>query len=220
MKARIVLGTIAVLVSAAALGAEVWNSSLVSGGRTRDFRVFVPSAYDGQRSLPLVLVLHGGRGTAAQIENHTGFSLLAETEGFLAAYPQGVDKQWNDGREARTIKPQQLDIDDVGFISALIDAVSKRYAVDGDRIYAAGISNGGFMSQRLACALSGRLAAVASVAATMPAPLLGECRPASKVSVLIMNGTDDPLVPYQGGPVHIGRIARGQASSTDETIKF
>jgi len=220
MKINNILGALAVAICVAGLSADVWTSSLVVGGRTRDFHLFVPSGYDGHTPLPLVLVLHGGRGTAEQIENHTGFSSLAEKERFLVAYPQGIDNQWNDGRQVKSIKPQQLDIDDVGFISALLEAIGNKYRVDQDRIFATGISNGGFMSQRLACALSDRLAAVASVAATMPAPLLNECRPAFKVSVLIMNGTDDPLVPYQGGPVHLGPIVRGRASSTDETINF
>jgi len=220
MRTRIALSCLAVLVGAAALGAEVWTSSLTWGRLTRDFRVFIPSGIDAGKPLPLVMVLHGGRGSAAQIEKHTGFSALAEKELFLAAYPQGYDKQWNDGRQAQSIKPQKLNIDDVGFISALIDAISEKYRVDPDRIYVTGISNGGFMSQRLACALSGRLAAAASVAAMMPAPLLADCRPSSKISILIMNGTEDPLVPYGGGKVRLGRIVRGEATSTNETVRF
>jgi len=220
MRTRIALSCLAVLVGAATLGAEVWTSSLTWGGLTRDFRVFIPSGYNAGKPLPLVMVFHGGRGSAAQIEKHTGFSALAEKELFLAAYPQGYDKQWNDGRQAQNIKPQKLNIDDVGFISALIDAIGERYRIDPDRIYVTGISNGGFMSQRLACALSGRLAAAASVAAMMPAPLLASCRPSSKISILIMNGTEDPLVPYAGGKVHLGRIVRGEATSTNETIRF
>ena len=208
------------LIWTSGLGAEVWTSSLTWGGLTRDFRVFIPSGYNAGKPLPLVMVLHGGRGSAAQIEKHTGFSTLAEKELFLAAYPQGYDKQWNDGRQAQSIKPQKLNIDDVGFISALIDAISEKYRVDPDRIYVTGISYGGFMSQKLACALSGRLAAAASVAAMMPAPLLASCRPSSKISILIMNGTEDPLVPYAGGKVHLGRIVRGEATSTNETVRF
>ncbi len=124
----------------------------------------------------------------------TGFDDLAESRGFIVAYPDSINGHWND---TRALSPA----DDVGFVSALIREVERNHPVDPARIYATGISNGGFFAQRLACDLSDQIAAVASVAATMPETLLPVCHPRQPVSVMFMQGTKDPLVHIEGGNV-------------------
>ncbi len=164
------------------------------GGITRNFLLYVPGSIDKDHPLPLVLVFHGGGGHAYNMPRFTGFDTLAQTRGFIIAYPDSVNGHWND---TRALSPA----DDVGFVSALISEVERKYPVDPTRIYATGISNGGFFAQRLACDLSDQIAAVASVAATMPETLVPACHPAHPVSVMFIQGTNDPLVHMEGGNI-------------------
>ena len=140
----------------------------------------------------------------------TGFDTLADEEGFIVAYPDATNRHWND---TRGLSPA----DDVAFVRALVDELSRTYLVDPNRVYATGISNGGFFVQRLACDLTDKIAAVASVAATMPENLLPQCKPSRPISVLFMQGTNDPLVHSEGGIV--GRN-HGRNTSLDVASKF
>lgn len=197
----LVLVLVLCLGLAPALAAASASRSIRVGGIQRTFLLHVPPSSARSSPAPLVFVLHGGGGTGRQIEPFTGFSTLADRYGFLAVYPDAVDRNWNDGRSAQSIRPQREGIDDVAFFSAMIDALSQEYAIDPKRIFATGISNGGFMSQLLAARLADRFDAIAAVAAGMAPAVAEEFRPMEPVSVLVMNGTDDPLVPYHGGNV-------------------
>ncbi len=162
---------------------------------------------------PALIMLHGGGGTGINFKHLTygGFEKLADRENVVVAYPEGYKRQWNDGRNVANIPAQQKRIDDVGFIARLIDELIAKENVDPRRVYVGGISNGGMMSNRLACELSPRIAAIAVVAAAMPKNLVSPCKPSSPVSVVMMNGTRDPLVPYEGGEVEVSRpLAKGQ----------
>ena len=197
-----------------------YESSINYDGRERTFHISIPSSYDGETPVPLVIAIHGGGGLSIFMLRETGFSDLAEEEGFIVLYPQGVDKQWNDGRPLKTTAYEE-NIDDVGFISALIDHVSSIFNIDKNCVYATGISNGGFMSFRLAYELSDKIAAVAPVTATLSDALYNEFPPPENpVSILIMNGTDDPLVPWNGGYVTILNQKRGKILSTEDTVNF
>jgi len=196
-----------------------WYSSVIHEDRLRDFKVFVPSSYRGA-PLPLVIVLHGGGGRNTQIEKSTGFSKLAEKQGFIVAYPQGLDRQWNDGRETAQGKAHSLKINDTGFIVKMLGAIREKYRVDKSRIYVCGISNGGFMSMRLACDMSDVFAAAGIVCAGLNPYLAENARPEKKISLLIMNGTEDPLVPYNGGYVKIFKQKRGEVLSTEYSVKY
>lgn len=164
------------------------------GGITRSYLLYVPGSINKGHPVPLVLVFHGGGGHAYSMPVFTGFDTLAESRGFIVAYPDSVNGHWND---TRALSPA----DDVGFVSALIGEVERNYPVNPARIYATGISNGGFFAQRLACDLSDQIAAVASVAATMPETLVAACHPARPVSVMFIQGTNDPLVHINGGNI-------------------
>lgn len=209
-----------VLPAAAAVGAEPagaagdFRKTVVVAGVTRSWLLHVPPSYSVKAPAPVVLLLHGGGGRAAGIERHTGgFSALADRHGFIAVYPDSRRGHWDDGRETVTDPT-----DDVAFIDALLDALAAEYRVDARRTYAAGISNGGMMSMRLACELSGRFAAIATVGANMPAALAASCRPARAVPVVMFSGTADPLMPYAGGRV-AGRVG-GTVLSAPETAAF
>jgi polyhydroxybutyrate depolymerase len=185
--------------------------ALQAGGVTRRYFLYLPSTWHRGRPAPLVLVFHGGGGRASGIAPHTGFSRLAEREGFVVAYPQGLNGRWNDGRGYAATH------DDVGFMRALLDTLERELAIDPRRVYATGISNGAMFAYRLACDLPGVFAAVAPVAGAMPADLAPACAHTQPVSVLAFQGTADPLMPYAGGGV---ARRRGRVLSAERSIAF
>jgi polyhydroxybutyrate depolymerase len=161
--------------------------------------------------MPLLLVFHGGGGRARGMPHFTGFDALADRYGVLVVYPEGVNREWNDGGEPND------GVDDVGFVAALIHRLAQRFPIDRNRIFAAGISNGAMFSHRLGCELSDRVTGIAAIDGNLPAAIASSCKPVRPVSVLQMNGTDDPLVPFEGGRVTIGRrIAVLSAAQTVE----
>jgi polyhydroxybutyrate depolymerase len=207
--------------------AALEKGALRHGALTREYWLYDPRTDGmGQGKRPLVLVLHGGGGKAEKFDVMTGeetsFNALADREDLLITYPQGYKKHWNDGREVPHIEAQALDLDDVGFISKIIDRLVETHNVDPKRVYATGPSNGGHMSNRLACDLADRIAAVGIVIANMPVKYADKCKPAAPVSVLIMNGTEDPLVPFNGGFVRLTKKGkdRGEDMSTAVTFDF
>jgi len=179
--------------------------SLTHAGEERTYRVHVPKGLPSPA--PLVVVLHGGGGRGRGMERLSGFSRLADKEGFIAAYPDGIRRNWYDGREGQDIsESHRLRRDDAGFVLAMIAAISAEHPVDPKRVYATGISNGGFFSHYLA-ATTDRFAAIAPVVGGIADPFYKKFNPSGPVSVLIVQGTKDPLVPYTGGDVarHRGR---------------
>ncbi len=168
--------------------------SIEHGGLRRTYLLHVPPSRRQGEPAPLVLALHGTGGTGLGMEAVTGLSALSDRHGFIVAYPDGVEKGWNDGRGPGTT-------DDVGFMAALVEEVRRACGVDPGRVYAAGISSGAFFSHYLAARRADLVAAIAPVVGGMSPSLAGDFRPARPVSVLILQGTDDPLVPFAGGKV-------------------
>jgi polyhydroxybutyrate depolymerase len=192
------------------------KGSLTVDGHERTYEFHVPATYKTEQSVPLVLILHGrlgdGRGTASL----THFDKVSDAHGFLAVYPDGLHRSWADGR--KVTDSDKEGIDDVKFLSELIHKLSSAQRIDDSRIYVAGISNGGFMTQRVACELSDQIAAVGVVAATMSEQIAASCHPTKPVSVLMMQGSLDTFVPIQGGAM--GRNgSRGQILSLRATAE-
>lgn len=200
-----------------------YNFSLVHDGLKRTYRIHIPSSYHKNRSMPLVIALHGGGGTGEGMEELTrgGFNTLSEKEGFIVVYPDGVKKNWNDGRKEVRSRAHREKIDDVGFISALVVKFTKELNIDQKRVYVTGISNGALMSDRLACELSEKIAAIALVTGSIPKNKTYTSLPSRPIPVLVINGIADPLVPWEGGEI-VGILGeqRGEVISTSETIKF
>lgn len=174
--------------------------------RTRTYEVHLPPAYDGRSPLPLVLALHGGGGTSRGMARLTHFNDVADRRGFIVVYPNAVQSRWMDGRE--TPASERGGINDVGFISTLIAKLGTELRVDPHRVYATGISNGGFMSHRLVCERLDAITAVAVVAATLAESLAPRCQPSHALPMLLIHGTHDPLVPWDGGSVSVGTGGR------------
>lgn len=174
-------------------GAGSYTIQDTIGGLQRTYRIYIPETDDPNALMPLVIVLHGAGGTGAWMESFTGFNDLADEEKFVVVYPDGINRVWNDGRigDARI-----GNIDDVDFMTQIIDFVSEKLPVEG--VYVTGYSMGGMLSFRLACELPDKIHAIASVASTFPEYLLSTCRNTDPVPVLIIQGTDDPVVPWVG----------------------
>jgi polyhydroxybutyrate depolymerase len=166
----------------------------------------------------------------------TRFNALADREGFVVVYPEGRGRLWNDGavvggtildrlaqRPAATGASQRLprNVDDVGFLRALAARLPAHGVVpDRGRIFAAGMSNGGFMAMRLACEAADLFAGIAAVAATMSSVNGPACRPARRVAVLTVNGTADKIVPYEGGRLTFGQWKGAPIWSSDRALRF
>lgn len=224
MPKRLLLSIVVILCALPMLaGAADLRGTLVHDGLERSYLLHVPTTLDASRPVPLVLVLHGGGGTGARMVQLTGggFNTLAERDGFLVAYPDGIEKHWNDGRAGVTWRAHLGGVDDVGFIAALIERLTRDWPVDARRVYVTGASNGGMMAVRLGCELADTIAAIAPVIAAMPAALAPHCAPAAAaLSVLFMIGVQDPLVPWEGGEVRLGRKNFGTVLSVAESVKF
>jgi polyhydroxybutyrate depolymerase len=189
-------------------------------GLERSYYLYTSSSYTQDRPMPLLLAFHGGVGQGNNMAAKTGFNNLADRENFLVVYPNGIDLegpggQWNDGRNTPEVHPE---IDDVSFVRAVIEDVAKLRNIDRKRIYVTGGSNGGIFAQRLACEMSDQIAAVASVSATMAKSLRPKCQPQRAIPILMINGTDDKLVPWRGGEMKVG--ARGEILSVPDTVAF
>lgn len=173
------------------------TGSLEHGGLTRTFRVRLPPGYDASQPHPVVLLFHGGGGSGRQLEeNSARFDPIADREGAIAIYPDGTGllKTWNgEGCCGAAVRE---DVDDVGFVAALLDHLEAEVCVDPRRVFATGMSNGGIFSHRLGCELSERIAAIGPVAGVA---MTSTCTPSRPVPMLHIHGSEDAHVPWEGG---------------------
>ncbi len=192
------------------------------GGRERNYIVHLPPKEKMNASVPLLFHLHGGGGTAKGTAGLTfgRFNELADRDGFIVVYPNAINKNWNDGRKLEDVIAWKEDIDDVGFITAIVDKLKQKYKIDSKRIFTTGMSNGGFMTSRLLCDRADIFSGGAILTASLSKDYMPKCDPEKPVAVMVMNGTEDPLVPYDGGLIKVFRKTRGEIVSTDEIVDF
>lgn len=176
------------------LSAQI-TGSIIHEGISRSYRLFLPSNYQNYQSLPLVFNLHGFDSNAEQQELYSAMNQVADTAKFFVCYPNGFENAWNVGWEFGSDK------DDVGFINALIDTISANYNVNLEAVFSCGMSNGGFMSYKLACELNDRIKAIASVTGAMVLSEAQNCTPGASVPVMQIHGTLDDVVLYNGSPL-------------------
>lgn len=169
--------------------------TIIHNGIEREYRLYVPSIYTGDEPVPLVFNLHGYGSNAFQQELYGDFRAIADTANFILVHPEGLSDTGGSQFWNAFGVPE---VDDVGFISAMIDTLSAEYNIDPQCVYSTGMSNGGFMSFELACMLSNRIAAVASVTGTMDVDRLAACDPEFARPVMQIHGTQDETVPYEG----------------------
>jgi polyhydroxybutyrate depolymerase len=205
----------------------------------RTFTVHLPQGYDSQQHYPVVILLHGRDQDAAEIARLTHFNEFADKDSIIAIYPNAMNGRWAIGAAQPQVYrrgpyrrgpygpgyppgPRREPGDrrdaaargaaDMPFLNRMLDKVTTHYSVDTRRIYAVGLGEGGFMALRTGCSMADRIAAIAVVAATMPKTL--NCIPSRPIPVLLMNGTDDPMVHFDGGRYKDGLLHLLSAQDT------
>lgn len=180
------------------------SDSLQHQNYQRQYIVHLPPGYNNNNPTPAVIVLHGGSGNYQSVQGFTQMNFVSNQNNFLAVYPQGIGNappgySWADGRNTTA---DQAGIDDVGFMSKLIDTLYNDYNIDTNRIYICGFSNGGFMTQRIACETPELFAAIGGLGCSIDTNLIQTCNPNQAVPMVYFSGTADPEVPYNGGAMN------------------
>ncbi len=214
---------IVLLFSSYLLSANEYQAKTIQvDNTTRNYVIKYPDNYQKGQKLPLLIALHGGGSTWKKFTNGTTKKTIqkqANMNGYLLILPEGKNNHWNDGRNKNIAESDRYN--DIKFISLLIDKSISEYLVDADKIFITGMSNGGFMAIRLAIELSDKLKAVSAVAAQMS---YANKNLVSKepISFLLINGTDDPVVPFNGGEMKLFKFSksRGYIMSTAKTIEY
>jgi polyhydroxybutyrate depolymerase len=193
---KTLLSLILILTLFSAKAQTTFIDSIFVGGQYRSYRLYVPAIYTGASARPLILNLHGYTSNAQQQQLYSNFMPIADTANFLMVFPNGTfssgQRFWNAGLSSALVN-------DIAFLSALIDSLDLTYNINLNRVYSTGMSNGGYMSHTLACELSNRITAIASVTGSIFNTQYGSnCHPMRPVPVMQIHGTNDPTVPYIG----------------------
>jgi polyhydroxybutyrate depolymerase len=208
----IIAATALLFMSQRANAGDAVSHTISVGGLTRNYLLFVPAAQT-PKSLPAFIMMHGSGSTAAQQENYSQFDTFAQAHGLVVMYPNGIERHWNDGR----VIGHESTADDIGFMKAMLAEVIAQGLIDPKRVYAAGISNGGFMAQHMACVMPEALAGIGVIAATQPVD--AACPSPRPMPVIFFQGTADKFVPFNGGPIapQLGNN-RGTAMSNAQAV--
>ena len=175
------------------------DPAISEGATTRSYLVHVPESYQPAKALPVVLAFHGHGGDAAGMERGSGFSVLAEQQGFLAVYPQGLMDGTSGQPFWASAGPVDYGVDDIAYVTNLLNDLQSAFCVDAHRIYVTGFSNGGGMVGYLACRLASRIAAFAPASGNFY-DIPGHCHPSRPAPILDFHGTADQVVAYAGIP--------------------
>ena len=197
--------------------AGVQTHSILIDGNRRSYSLYVPKRVANAPAL--VIVLHGGGGTGRQIMRNTQkrFNQLAERDGFIVAYPDAIDRIWDFG-EGQISLALEHPRNDLKFLTRMINQIDSQVGLNRARVFATGISRGGQAAYFLGCKRPKLIHAIAPVAMPLPGFLKDDCRGKPPLPILLINGTADPIVPYGGGQIRLGRKTRGKVLSTARTM--
>ncbi|MFC2093218.1 alpha/beta hydrolase family esterase [Bacteroidota bacterium] len=198
---------------------QIFADEIIVDGMTRTYTLFIPENSNG-KNFPLLIALHGGGGTGEGMKKLTDFNNYADEYGFAVVYPNGFEKHWNDRREVNRKYTNGKEIDDVKFLTNLIDTLVFKYNIDSNRVFVSGISNGGAMSFYLALNAPEKFAGAAPVAISMPTHMINDDTNVTPIPIMIIFGDEDPLVPYNGGEISIGKIKRGKVIPVNDAVDF
>lgn len=184
-----------------AAGLHAQTMTIVHDGIDRNYNLYIPASYTGIDPVPLVIGFHGYGTTWNYFEDLSQFSVKSEAEGFIVCYPEatGTPSEWNVGIG---FTPETLNIDDIGFVSALIDLLLSQYNIDPDRVYAIGFSNGAIMSYRVASELSEKVTAIGAVAAWGTTAMMENLQISRPVGIMQFHMNDDTSVNFGGGELN------------------
>jgi len=166
----------------------------------RQYLIHLPPSFNNASKLPVIFAFHGGGGEYKRIIRYYNLNHLADENGFIVVYPNAVNKAWSMNGVSSRVKKIDNSVDDVHFISSLLDYLIANYKADSNHVFCTGISRGGIFSLYLAWQLSDRITAIAPVCASIPQAIADAYSFKHQTPVLLINGTEDPLVSYNGGP--------------------
>lgn len=173
---------------------QVRTAQIATADGTRDYSLYLPRDFDPQQPHPLLVALHGGWGTGAALARQSGLNRLADRYGYVIAYPDGLKLSWNAGHCCGWAADHG--VDDVGFIRAMIARIRSEYVIAPGQTYGTGFSNGAMLLHRIACDAPGTFDAIAPVSG---GPMIDRCIDRSGVTALLIQGRDDPRIPWNGG---------------------
>ena len=200
------------------LTGKVTEETVAVKGARRTFMLYVPANL--KPNAPLLFVFHGSGGDGDSMRGVTGFEFdaLADRDGFVVAYPDGYQNTWNDCRKGSPQPARVMNIDDESFVEAMIAKEAADHNIDRKRVFSAGWSNGGQLGYRFALERANVFAGVAAISASLPVPTNLACTPSgAAMPVMIINGTADPINPFNGGDVRLGGTSLGPVHSSQET---
>lgn len=200
------------------LAAAVVKSSVAAEGRDRTYTAVVPDNLE--HGAPLWVALHGSRMDSAGMRSATGYQLdeLAAEHGFVVVYPDGHEMTWHDCRADTSYAARIDGVDDVTFLEALVDEVAREYSLDTTRVYGLGFSNGAHMLYRMAAESPGTFAGIEVNAANVSTPGTSTCGPITEpLPVILVEGTGDPINPYEGGEAGMFGQNLGSVLSAEES---
>lgn len=200
--------------------AQLTTDSLLIGNHYRSFLFKQPPA--DSKGASLVFIMHGSGGSAENIATHaTRLESLAAEENILIVYPNGYKHYWNECRKAATSVANLENIDEAAFFTAMITYFHNRYKINKARVFAAGFSGGGHMAYKLALTMPKQFKAVTAVVANMPDSSNLDCVESKvPVPIMIINGTSDPVNPYNGGEVMVTNVKLGTVRSTEQSFTY
>jgi polyhydroxybutyrate depolymerase len=200
--------------------AQLLSDSLLVEGHYRKFHFMKPAV--NNRNSSLVFVLHGSGGDGVGIRKRAlKLEEIAEQEHVLLVYPDGYKRYWNECRKAATSQANLENINENAFFSGMIDYFTTTYATNASRVFVVGTSGGGHMAYKLALTMPDKFKAITAIIASLPTEDNLDCAPAGKaMSVMIVNGTKDPLNIYEGGEIKLSDVYLGKVRSTDDTFRY
>ncbi|MDB5240594.1 MAG: poly(3-hydroxybutyrate) depolymerase-like protein [Spirosoma sp.] len=218
---RVVSPFLLTVISCSLTKAQLISDSLLIEGHYRVFHYNTPTGTVQRPSL--IFVLHGSGGNGkGMMQSAAKMEQKASAENALVVYPDGYKRYWNECRKASPAEANGLNINEQAFFEGMIQFFLKRYKINTEHIFAVGTSGGGHMAYKLALTMPNKFRAITAIIANLPDDTNLDCTPSGKpVSIMIVNGTVDPINPYNGGPVILGKnMNMGAVRSTDSTLAY
>ena len=216
---KLFIAFLCLVVAGLQLPAQTISDSIMVDGRYRLFHFDEPQV---RPNASLLFIMHGSGGSGKGIRPQAKkLAAIARQENLLIVYPDGYKHYWNECRRFASSEANKEDVDEQAFFNGMIRYFHQRYRIDTNRVFAAGFSGGGHMSYKLGLTMPGRFRAISAVVANMPDSASTDCITAGQaLPVLIINGTDDNVNPYNGGEMFVNNASYGVVLSTEKSFQY